>query len=119
MLMLRRHAWLVAILAVVAPLYFVWAWSDRLGHLGGDAAYYLMMAHTYAPYLQHDPVYAAAAASSRFPPLYPLVLALFGGANSLPIAQAITVASLILALCVLYAWQKQQDVPALTAAAVV
>jgi hypothetical protein len=119
MLKLRRHVWLLAVLAFFAPLYVVWAWSDRLGQLGGDAAYYLMMARTYAPYLDQDPLFAAVAASSRFPPLYPLVLALLGGANSLPAAQIITVACLIGALCILYVWQIQAGLSASTAAATV
>ena len=80
---IRRHVAFAAVPAVVAALYFASGPSDRIGQLGGDWTWYLMMAASYSPFSAHDAVYAAAAQESRFPPLYPLLLALVGAAENL------------------------------------
>ena len=92
---------------ILAPLYLAWTWTHSIGQLGGDGGAYLMMAQHYSPYPQHDLVYAEAATSSRFPPLYPMLLAFSGGAESLPAAHLVTTACLLLAFLALYAWALQ------------
>jgi hypothetical protein len=101
---IRRNIAFAGVLAVVAALYFASGPSDRIGQLGGDWTWYLMMAGSYSPFSAHDAVYAAAAQESRFPPLYPLLLALVGAAENLRLAYTVNVACLVFALGALYAW---------------
>jgi len=68
------------IITAVAVLYCIWGDSDRVGWVTGDAASYLTMAKAYAqPGV--DEIAAKAAAQSRFPPLYPLLLARSGASS--------------------------------------
>jgi len=73
---LRRHAYILAVLAVSASLYFVWSHNDALGKPFADGPNYMMMAEHYSLYGHSDPVYAEVATDVRFPPLYPMLLAL-------------------------------------------
>ncbi len=108
---LRRHAGILAALLLAAPGYFAWSLHDSMGQLGSDGGSYLMMAQHYAPYGSDDPVYAQAAAASRFPPLYPLLLAWTGGAAGVVQAHAVTSACLLLSLLALYAWLVREELP--------
>jgi hypothetical protein len=102
---LRQHACFVALLLIATPLYLAWAWSDGIGQLGGDCGAYLMMAEHYAPHGGASPAHLEAATyTSRFPPLYPMLLAWTGGAASLLAAHQVTTLCLLLALIPLYAW---------------
>ncbi|MFI4979414.1 MAG: hypothetical protein ACHQIO_03615 [Nevskiales bacterium] len=103
MSLLRRHVWLIVALAPIAMLYFRWTWSGEIGSLFNDGTSYLVMAQHYAPGHTADPV-TAAAAFSRFPPLYPLLLAWSGAAFDLHLAHVLTTALLLLGLVALYAW---------------
>ncbi len=102
--MVRAHGLFVAMMLLIVPVYLAWSWSDQLGNLGGDAAFYLMMAHAWSPMTPHDALFASVAAASRFPPLYPLLLALTGGDLDLLRVHLITTLTLFLALIALYAW---------------
>jgi hypothetical protein len=103
--LLRQHACFIVFLLLAAPLYLAWTWSDGIGQLGGDCGSYLMMAEHYSPHggasLAH---LEAATYTSRFPPLYPMLLAWTGGAASLLAAHQVTTLCLLLALVPLYAW---------------
>lgn len=114
---IRRHWALALVLVAAGPLYLIWSCSDRLGHLGGDAAYYLMTAHAYTPSAVPDIVYSAVAHDSRFPPLYPLLLAAFAAADNLQLTSIIDAACFVLALVVLYVWQMGLGLPTSRAAA--
>ncbi len=104
-------------MAVVAPLYWLWTWTAQVGDIGNDAVDYLLMAQHLSPYLGHGAVIDQAAALSRFPPLYPLILAWFGAAGpDLHRAHLVTTAFLLLALPAWYAWlRRQQLAPAQSA----
>ena len=106
--MLRKHALILAIVIFAAPFYFTWTWNDGIGELGGDGANYLMMAQHYSPYRSANPAAAEAATFSRFPPLYPVVLAWLDPAVDLPRAHVATTACLMLALIALYAWLRRE-----------
>ena len=108
---------MVLVLAAVGPLYLIWSCSDRLGHLGGDAAYYLMMAHAYTPSAVPDVVYSTVAHDSRFPPLFPLLLAAFAAGDNLQLTSIIDAACFVLALIALYVWQMGLGFAASRAAA--
>jgi len=102
--LLRRHMLMIALLALIAPSYFAWSWNAELGQLGSDGPSYLMMANHYAHGNSGDPVYSDYATYSRFPPLYPLLLAWSHAADNFHLIHAVTTACLILALGALYAW---------------
>ena len=104
MIVLRRHAAIVALLLLLAPLYFIWSWNAEVGQLGTDGPSYLMMANHYAHGAMADPVYADMATYSRFPPLYPLLLAWCHAADDFHLVHAVTASCLILALLAFYAW---------------
>lgn len=115
MSLLRRHIWLIIAIAPIAMLYFCWTWSGEIGSLFNDGTGYLVMAQHYAPGHTADPV-TAAAAFSRFPPLYPLLLAWSGAAFDLRLAHALTTASLLLGLIALYAWMRSTGLSSAQAA---
>lgn len=115
MSLLRRHVWLIVAIAPIAMLYFCWTWSGEIGSLFNDGTSYLVMAQHYASGHTADPV-TMAAAFSRFPPLYPLLLAWSGAAFDLHLAHALTTASLLLGLVALYAWMGSTGLSAAQAA---
>jgi hypothetical protein len=100
----RRHILAFALLALVAASYFAWTWQADIGQLGSDGPNYLMMANHYAHGNLADPVYSDNAAYSRFPPLYPLLLAWCHAADNFWRIHLVTTSCLILALAVFYAW---------------
>ncbi len=110
----RRRGWLLLpLLLAVMPLYLCLGWNHDIGESGTDGPAYLMMAEHYAGHgtagLAHD----LAATTSRFPPVYPLLLALAGGATDLLRAHLLTMGCLLAALLALYSWLRWQQVPAL------
>jgi hypothetical protein len=112
----RAHAVMIVLLALIAAVYLWWTWDAGLGQLGSDGPNYLMMAHHYAHAADADPVYTDAAAYSRFPPLYPLVLSWLGAADDLNLAHFVTTMCLLLALFVYYCWQVFEGIPPAAAA---
>ena len=111
----RRHIWLIVALAPIALLYFRWTWNGETGSLLNDGICYLVMAQHYAPGHAADPV-VAAAAFSRFPPLYPLLLAWSGAAFDLYLAHALTTSFLLLGLISFYAWMRNTGLSSAQAA---
>ena len=103
--MSQRPGLLLALaLFALAVLYVPWTWSDALASLGGDSAVYVLSARHYSPFTPADTVAALAAATSQFPPLYPLWLAPV--AASLPLAHLATALAALLALAAVYAWMR-------------
>ncbi len=111
MITLKRHGAIVALLLLLAPLYSIWTWSAELGQLGTDGPSYLMMADHYAHGNMGDPVYADVAAYTRFPPLYPLLLAWCHASDDFHLIHAVTTACLIAALLAFYAWLFVEGLP--------
>lgn len=101
-----RHLPLIALFAAIAALYLGWSWSSVLGGFGGDNAHYLFMARHYSPYAAASPVAEAFAAHSIYPPLFPLLLALTGGGESLLAAHLATTACLVGAFGVFFWWTR-------------
>lgn len=94
---------LAALLVALTAVYLPWSWSGELSSLGGDSAVYVLSAEHYAPYLPADPVAASIERESQFPPLYPLVLVLAGGARNLHVAHAATTLCLVAAFAAFHA----------------
>jgi len=95
-----------AVFFILVMGYSFWSWSDVLGDFGGDNAYYLLMARYFSPWSEYSPVITYFAVHNQYPPFYPMVLALFGGADNLLVAHLITTTLLLLAFAVYYAWQR-------------
>lgn len=95
--------------------YFMWTWSHELGELGGDSAVYLLMAQHFSPWTPYSDVAEHFAGNNPYPPLYPLILGIFGGGKSILVARVITTSLLLTAILVLYAWQRSLDISSLRA----
>lgn len=109
-----RYILYAALLLGLAVFYAAWVWSPALGGFGGDDAVYLLSAQYF-----HGGANATLgqgfAASGPYPPLYPLTLALFGGASSLLAAHLMTGAFVVLSAAVFLFWLRTSEVPPLPA----
>lgn len=94
-------------LVFLAVFYYVWTWSTEIGDFGGDNAIYLLTAEYFSPWREASPVAAYFAKQSQYPPLYPLILALFGADQNLLFAHIVTTTCLIFAFAVFYDWLRQ------------
>lgn len=110
---------LLAGLVVLMALYYTWTWSTVLGDFGGDNALYLMTAKQLSPWSGQSEVSAYFAVRSQYPPLYPVVLALFGGGESLVMAHLITTSCLLTAFVLLFVWVRSLGFSRLFAAGLV
>ena len=114
-MVLRRHGPFALAALACASLYLALTWSGLIG-MQDDGAVYLLTARHFAAWLGPDPVAAAIASGSAFPPLYPAVLALTGAAQGGVAAHCVMVLFLVLALVAMYAWLLALGVGAATAA---
>lgn len=89
---------------VIVAAYYMWTWSPILAETGGDNAKYLMTANLYSPYSISSAVAVYFASNSFYPPMYPFLLGVLGGGDSILIAHIITTSFLLVALLVLYQW---------------
>ena len=85
-------------------MYIVWTWSPVIADFGGDNATYFLTANLFSPYSQPFNISEYFATHSQYPPLYPLLLALFGGGDSILIAHIVTTSFLLLAMLIIYKW---------------
>lgn len=97
-----RHWGIIALLAVAAPLLFAFNSQDRLASFGDDSASYLTLAHYLAGAGGNHDAARWAAYHSNFPPLFPLLLRLTGGASDYRMAYAVVAACAVLALPLVY-----------------
>ena len=98
----RRHWGIVALVALAAPLLFAFNSQDRLASFGDDSASYLTLAHYFAGAGGNVHAAAWAAYHSNFPPLFPLLVWLTGGAADYRVAYAVVAACAVLALPLVY-----------------
>ena len=102
----------ILLLVPVGCAYLFWSWTHQLVGFGGDNALYVLMAQAYSPYGHPaNEVASYFAGHSQFPPLYPLVLALFDGGYDLLIAHLVTTACLLTAFPLLMTWARALDLP--------
>src|SRR6476661_10981972 len=78
---------LVFLLVVAAPIC-AFTWQAQLATFGDDSASYLTLAHYFSP-SGSAIVSQWAGYHSNFPPIFPMLLALTGGALSLHVAYAL------------------------------
>jgi len=88
-----------------------------LGEFGGDNAYYLLMARHFSPYSPKSAIAAEFATSSFYPPLFPLLLGLTGGGESLLAAHLVTTVFLLIAFGLFYWWLRLENISLPTAVA--
>lgn len=98
----RRHWGIIALLAIAAPLLFAFNSQDRIASFGDDSASYLILANYFSGARGNIHAGAWAAYHSNFPPLFPLLLSLSGGASDYRIAYAVVAACAVLALPLIY-----------------
>ena len=91
-------------LCLIFVMYCVWSFSPVLAQFGGDNATYLLTAKLFSPYIPSSLVSEYFAAQSQYPPLYPLLLSLVGGAESILLAHILTTFFLIFSILVMYRW---------------
>lgn len=114
----RRHLPVFFMSIVVAGLYLTWTWTPELVGFGGDNAYYVLIARYFSPYEPASGVARYFATHSPYPPLYPLLLALSGGAYNLLLAHLITTLFLLTAFGLLYRFVRQLGLTAAVAGGV-
>lgn len=95
----------------LAAAYYAWTWSHELGEFGGDSAVYLLTARHFSPWGDPSNVAAYFASTSQYPPLFPFVLGLFGGGESVLIAHIVTTTFLLLAVITFYRWMLDLGFP--------
>ncbi|MEO7742917.1 MAG: hypothetical protein ABIR98_08280 [Usitatibacter sp.] len=98
----RRHWGIIALVAVAAPLLFAFNSQDRLASFGDDSASYLTLAHYFGGARGNADAAAWAAHHSHFPPLFPLLLWLSGGASDYRVAYVLVAACAAIALPLIY-----------------
>ena len=103
------------LLSVVSGLYAYWTWNRELAGLGGDNAVYLLTAQNFSFWLPHSSVAKHFADHSQYPPLYPIMLALFGGGKSILAAHLLTSVFLLLALVTMRTWLRINGLTSMTA----
>jgi hypothetical protein len=100
---LRRHAGFIALLLAAAPAFFAFAWQRSIATLGDDSTSYLLLAQHIAPGTPAI-VERWVGLRANFPPLFPLVLALTGGAYDLLVGHLVVAAFAVLALVAVHAY---------------
>lgn len=91
--MKRLDAAIVAIAVLAAVFAVLFTWQPGLASLHDDSVSYLVMAQAYSPFQAAPASIVAAAPHEKYPPLFPLLLALTGGAFDWRIAHAIVALS--------------------------
>jgi 4-amino-4-deoxy-L-arabinose transferase-like glycosyltransferase len=90
---MRRIAAALGALCVAAgACALAFLWQPGLDSLYDDSVSYLIMAQRFSPFHAADAVIAAAAPYEKYPPLFPLLLALCGAAYDWRIAHAVVAA---------------------------
>ncbi len=92
-----------ALTAAFAAASAMFVWQPTLATFADDSVSYLVMAQVFSPYGAASPAVAVAFAREAFyPPLFPLVLALAGGAHDIAWAHALVALLLAAALPLAY-----------------
>ncbi len=97
------------VLVLVVFLYAL-SWNSRAAGFLSDDAVYLLMADGFSPYrAANSALFHYVMRGSLFPPLYPILLALFGGGSAaLLVSHWITTTTLVLSLLVFGLWAYRE-----------
>lgn len=110
---------LIIVFLLIAISYIMWGWSHELSGMGGDSAGYLLAAQYYSPYQPSSAILAEYSRSIIYPPLFPWVLAILGGGESILIAHLVVISFLLMGMLVLYFWLRLESVSSWQSAAIV
>jgi len=100
---LRRHIAFALLLLVAGAAMVAFAWQRSIATIGDDSVSYLLLAQHIAP--DTPPMVERwVGLRAHFAPLFPLALALTGGAHDLLVAHWVVAACGILALVAVYAF---------------
>lgn len=91
--MRRAHLALGALALVAGAFAVAFAWQPGLASIYDDSVSYLIMAQAFSPWSAASDAVAAAWPAQKYPPLFPMLLALGGGASDWRIAHAWVAAS--------------------------
>ena len=105
---LRERIIVSATLLFFLIAYSYWTWTSELNDLLGDSSYYILIARYFSPFSPENPVVSFFATQNSYPPLYPFVLATFGGATNLFIAHQLTALTFTLVFYLFYRWLKAE-----------
>jgi len=93
-------------LALVAVLMFAFAWQDKLASFGDDSVSYLVLANYFAGSSGNAFAAQWAPYHSHFPPLFPALLWLTGGASDYRVAYTLVAALAVLALPLIHRYSS-------------
>lgn len=111
----RTDLFFLAVFLLLAGAYIIWTWNHELAGMGGDNAVYLLTAKYFSPWSSSSDLAEHFALRSQYPPLYPLLLGLFGGGDSVLMAHLITTGFLLLILLAFRTWLLTLGIGRLTA----
>jgi hypothetical protein len=105
--MMRFHAALGVLAVLVALVAITFTWQPGLASLYDDSVSYLIMAQVFSPFDPASGAVASAFPNERYPPFFPLVLALSGGSHDWRIAHVVVAASFAASVYLLgwHAWR--------------
>ena len=107
---LRKWPCVIFWLLLIA-LYSYWTWTSQLNDFGGDSAVYLLTAQHWSFFGETNPAASQFAAATSFPPLYPLLLAVFAAGNAWLLAHQVTALCGVGSLFVLWRCLRVAEVP--------
>ncbi len=95
-----------AVLVAAVPAIVAFCWHSVIATIGDDSVSYLTLARHFSPW-NPDPLAARwAPYFSNFPPLFPLLLALTGGAYDLLVAHMVVAAGGIASLFLVHSYAR-------------
>jgi hypothetical protein len=97
--------------ALLAGAYIALSWSHDVATLGGDSAQYLLGARHYSPYQAASTAVEFYSQRIIYPPLFPLMLALVGGGESILIAHLFVAACALGSVAALFGFLKEEGLP--------
>lgn len=106
----QESLWCVAgllLLAAIAVAAFRFTAIDRLATFGDDSVSYLLLAQCWSPWHATSAVIQEACAREHYPPLFPMVLAVFGASHDFLLAHRASVILFLSAVVALFFFVRQ------------
>jgi hypothetical protein len=105
---LRGQLGFALLLAAAAPAMVAFCWHPVIATIGDDSVSYLVLARYFSPW-NPDPLAAGwAPYFSNFPPLFPLLLAITGGAYELLVGHLVVAAGAVASLVLAHAYARER-----------
>ena len=101
---LRRHVGLVILLALAAPVTIAFCWHGVISTLADDSVSYITVARWISPFGRDALLMPWVAYYSHFPPVFPTLLVITGGAWNFLVAHVVVALCALVALVMVYAY---------------